>query len=224
MNVVSSAPGNAGAKVEDDDITLILQMADRKSNPSDAEAALEVFFKRHHRLFKGFAEKRNFRSLGLDPEDFVLRTFHRAYDKAGTFNAPAGLTSEEALKKVQAWLFEIAKNEFLMELRKGLNKCEETWDPALLAPPDDERLEEDRQLIGKAAGVRTFLDSLPEADRQLLETSMIFFDYRAKKALIPEDILQGLADTLATTPEGIKQKRKRLLQKLKEYLETMQKL
>ena len=124
------------------------------------------------------------------------------------------------MKKVQAWLFEIAKNEFLMELRKGLNQSEETMDPDLLSPPNREDIEEEEHVLtGKAAAVRTFLDGLPEGDRQLLETSMNFYDYKARKAVIPEDILEGLANALATTPEGIKQKRKRLLQRLKEHLE-----
>lgn len=216
----SSAQGQMKAKAEDDDLSLILRMANRDCDRPDAEAALEVFFNRHHRLFKAFAERNNYRSLGFDPEDFVLRTFHRAFDKADTFDAPASLPAEVMLKKVQAWLFQIAKNEFLMELRKGLNQSEETRDPELLLPPNREDIEE-HPLSGKAAAVRTFLDRLPEGDRQLLETSMNFYDYKAKKVVMPEDILQGLANALATTPEGIKQKRKRLLQRLKEHLENM---
>lgn len=215
----SSAPGQSRAKVEDDDVSLILRMADKGNDRPGAEAALEAFFERHHRLFKAFAERNNYRSLGFDPEDFVLRTFHKAFDKADTFEAPSGLPPETMRKKVQAWLFQIAKNEFLMELRTGLNQSEETRDPDLMLPPNREDIEE-HPLTGKAAAVRTFLDHLPEGDRQLLETSMNFYDYKAKKAVIPEDILQGLANALATTPEGIKQKRKRLLQKLKEHLEN----
>jgi DNA-directed RNA polymerase specialized sigma24 family protein len=235
------------ANAEDDDVSLILRMADKDSDWAGAEAALVIFFDRHHRLLKGFAEKNNYRSLGFDPENFVLQTFHKAFEKAGTFDAPADLSPEQLQRKVRSWLFEIAKNEFLMEFRKGLNKSEETRDPSLLLPP--EPLDQDETdagkptlnenqaqspltqmphfgedgeepvLTGKAAAVRTFLDGLPEGDSQLLVTSMNFYDYKAKRVVIPKDILQGLANALATTPEGIKQKRKRLLQKLKEYLE-----
>jgi RNA polymerase sigma factor (sigma-70 family) len=234
------------AKTEEDDVSLILRMSCKDSDPVDAEAALVIFFRRHHQLLKGFAEKNKYRSLGFDPEDFTIRAFHKAFEKAGTFDAPSGLTPERLLKKVQAWLFEIAKNEFLMEFRKGLNQSEETRDPDLLRPPDQGDIGEDEPddcskratgqlgehmpppdqdsfepvLKGKAAAVRTFLDGLSDGERQLLETSMNFFDYKANKVLIPEDILRGLANALATTPEGIKQKRKRLLQKLKEHLES----
>jgi len=219
-SLTSSAEGQSRAKVEDDDVSLILRMACKDSDREDAEAALVIFFNRHHRLLKAFAERNNYRSLGFDPEDFVLRTFQKAFDNADTFEAPTGLSPERLLKKVQAWLFEIAKNEFLMELRKGLNQSEEIMDPDLLSPPNREDIEEEEHVLtGKAAAVRTFLDGLPEGDRQLLETSMNFYDYKARKAVIPEDILEGLANALATTPEGIKQKRKRLLQRLKEHLE-----
>ncbi len=207
-------------KVEEDDLSLILRMADKTSDWEGAEAALVIFFNRHHRLLKGFAEKNNYRSLGFDPENFVLQTFHKAFEKAGTFDAPADLSPEQLQRKVRSWLFKIAKNEFLMEFRKGLNKSEEMRDPELMLPPDEDELEEEKGgLTGKAASVRMFLDGLTEGDRQLLETSMNFYDYKARKVVIPEDILKGLANALATTPEGIKQKRKRLLQKLKEYLE-----
>lgn len=220
MSLTSSAEGQLGAKVEDDDFSLILRMADKDSDWAGAEAALVVFFNRHHRLLKGFAEKNNYRSLGFDPENFVLQTFHKAFEKAGTFDAPADLSPEHLQGKVRSWLFEIAKNQFLMEFRRGLNKSEETRDPELMLPPDEDELEEDKGVLtGKAAAVRTFLDGIPEGDRQMLETSMNFYDYKARKVVIPEDILKGLARALATTPEGIKQKRKRLLQKLKEYLE-----
>jgi len=228
MSLMSSTEGQLKAKVEDDDVSLILRMADKNSNPKDAEAALVIFFSRHHRLLKAFTERNKYQSLGFDPEDFVLRTFHKAFDKADTFDAPPNLSPERLLKRVQAWLFQIAKNEFFMELRKGLNKFEETMDPGHMLSPDQEDLNQQvgdvegaaPVLTGKAAAVRTFLDKLPEGDRQLLETSFNFYDNNARKVVIPEDILKGLANALATTPEGIKQKRKRLLQKLKEHLEN----
>jgi RNA polymerase sigma factor (sigma-70 family) len=178
----SSAKEQKEAATEDD-LSLILRMADKEGHPQDAEDALAVFFCRHHPLLKGFAEQNNFRSLGFDPEDFVLQTFQKAYDRIGTFDAPAGISPDQLRKKVQSWLFEIAKNEFLMELRKGLNQSEETRDPALMAPSlEEEAADEAPELTGRAAAVRTFLDGLPEGDRQLLETSMNFYDFKLKKA------------------------------------------
>jgi RNA polymerase sigma factor (sigma-70 family) len=217
----SSAEGQFRAKAEDDDLSLVLRMGDKETNREDAEAALATFFARHQKPLLAFANRNCFRTLGIDPEDFVIRTFQRAYDKIDKFDAPSGCSPEGFTSKLKAWLFQIAKNEFLMELRTGTNQNEETKDPDLLPPPNSDDAElEMPPLTGQAAAVRTFIDSLPEGDRQLLETSMNFYDYKARKVVIPTDILAGLARALATTPEGIKQKRKRLLQKLKEYLEN----
>ena len=217
-SITSSAEGQVCAKAEDDNLSLILRMADKESDRASAESALATFFARHHPLLKGFAERNKFQSLGFDPEDYVLRTFQKAYERAGTFDAPANLSVEGLEKKIRSWIFEIAKNEFLMELRKGLNQSEETADPDELQPPNPEDMEEN-PLSAKAAAVRTFLERLPDDDRQLLETSMNFYDYKAKKVVIPQDILRGLAHAIGTTPEGLKQRRKRLFQKLKEHME-----
>ncbi len=207
----------AEEKAEEDDVSLILLMADKEINQDAAEAALATFFSRHQGVLKGFAIKNKFQTLGFDPDDFVLQTFEKVYERAGQFDAPSGLSPEALEKKVRAWIFEIAKNEFFMELRKLASKTEETTDPDLLPPPDNM---EELILTGKAAAVRTFLDALPEDDRQLLETSMNFYDHIAKRVAIPADILAGLAMALRTTSEGLKQRRKRLLRKLKEHLET----
>lgn len=165
--------------------------------------------------------------MGWNPEDFVLRTFEKAFEKAGSFNGPSGLSPDKLRLKIQAWLFQIAKNEFLMEFRRPERKQE--------APTEKEREEAEAQislaekaperfdlqvLQSKKAAVRTFLEALPEADREMLVISMNFYDFKTGKAHIPDDILEGLADSMGTTPESIKTKRARLLRKLEEHLET----
>ena len=210
-----------------DDMDLLLRMTFKDENREDAEAALAEFFRRYQTTLIGFAEKSGFRALGWSPDDFVLRTFEKAFEKAGSFGAPSGLPPDKLRLKIQAWLFQIAKNEFLMAFRKPERKQE--------APTEKERTEAEAQvplpeksperfdvqaLQGKKAAVRTFLDALPEADREMLVISMNFFDFKTGKVHIPDDILKGLAESMGTTPESIKTKRGRLLRKLEEYLET----
>ena len=210
-----------------DDMDLLLRMTFKDENREDAEAALAEFFRRYQTTLLGFAEKSSFRALGWSPDDFVLRTFEKAFEKAGSFGAPSGLPPDKLRLKIQAWLFQIAKNEFLMEFRKPERKQE--------APTEKERAEAEAQaplpeksperfdvqaLQGKKAAVRTFLDAMPEADREMLVISMNFYDFKTGKAHIPDDILKGLAESMGTTPESIKTKRGRLLRKLEEYLET----
>jgi RNA polymerase sigma factor (sigma-70 family) len=220
-----------------DDLTLLLTMADKDVNPAAADEALKEFFARHHLLLKAFAQKSKYQTLGFDVDDFVMQTFEKAYNKANQFEPGAEQDPEKVTRKVKAWLFGIMKSEFLMELRKAVNKketlseeepesqpeaqddAEESVPASQIAPTQAEQQDEDDNVREKAAVVRTFLESLPEKDRVLLETSMNFYDFKLKKAMIPKDILAGMAKALGTTPEGIKQKRKRLLESLREYVE-----
>jgi RNA polymerase sigma factor (sigma-70 family) len=222
MNLKSSADVDKQSQAENDDLSLILRMVCKDSNREDAEAALTKFFERYHKIVKAFAERNNFRSLGFDVDDFVLKTFHKAYERIETFSAETGLSTAQLEQKIKTWLFQIAKNEFLMEFRKSLNKHEETTDQDFELSDNDKDVDLDGPidppLKGKAAAVRTFLEKLPEGDRLLLETSMNFYDFMSQKCIIPKELLLGLAHALSTTPEGIKQKRKRLLRKLEEHL------
>ena len=210
-----------------DDLDLLLRMTCKDENREDAEAALAEFFRRYQTTLLSFAKSGGFRVLGWNPEDFVLRTFEKAFEKAGSFNAPSGLSPDKLRLKIQAWLFQIAKNEFLMEFRRPERKQE--------APTEKEREEAEAQISlpekaperfnlqaiqGKKAAVRTFLEALPETDREMLVISMNFYDFKTGKVHIPDDILEGLADSMGTTPESIKTKRARLLRKLEEHLET----
>lgn len=84
----------------------------------------------------------------------------------------------------------------------------------------DRGLDTARVWVVSKAAVPGFLETLPEADSEMLVISMNFYDFKTGKAHIPDDILAGLADSMGTTPESIKTKRGRLLRKLEEYLET----
>ena len=207
-----------------DDMDLLLRMTFKDENREDAEAALAEFFRRYQTTLLGFAENSGFRALGWSPDDFVLRTFEKAFEKAGSFRAPSGLSPEKLRFKIQAWLFQIAKNEFLMEFRRPERKQEaptakEREEESALPETSPERFDL-QALQSKKAAVRTFLESLPETDREMLIISMNFYDFKTSKAHIPDDILAGLAKAMGTTPESIKTKRGRLLQKLEEYLAT----
>lgn len=213
--------------VETDDISLLLMMGDKHNDPDSAEMALREFFRRYQAPLLFFAERSGFLALGWAPDDFVLLTFERAYHKIHLFDPPSGLPPEELGLKIKSWLFQVAKNEFLMEFRKPQRKQE--------APTLEELAEEEKkaalpkkvmerfsfnQIQEKKAAVRTFLEGLPKPDRELLVISMNFYDFQARKVIIPEDILDGLADSMGTTPESIKTKRARLMRRLEEYIEN----
>lgn len=214
MRAIESLKEQSPAGAVDDDESLMLRMLDRDSDPVGAEEALAKFFERHHLHLKSFAEKSGFRTLGFDPEDFVLKTFTKVFTQASQFRAPRLASPEEFTRKVRNWIFEIARNEFLMELRKRANHLELVVDQEPTPPETVENL----QLSDRAAAVRTFIENLPEKDRVLMVISMNFFDSTQGRSCIPSDILAGLAESLQTTPEGLKQRRKRIVKQLKNYL------
>ncbi len=212
---------------ETDDISLLLMMGDKSNNPEAAEIALNEFFRRYQRPLLYFAKRNGFRALGWGPDDFVTRTFQKAYAKIHLFDPTPGLSQEDIELEIHCWLFEIAKNEFLMEFRKPARKHEAPVEKELAEEQNKTSLPETaterfsfEQLKEKKAAVRTFLDGLSEPDRELLVISMNFYDFQARKSIIPEDILDGLASSMGTTPENIKTKRARLMRKLKEHIEN----
>jgi RNA polymerase sigma-70 factor (ECF subfamily) len=89
-------------------------------------------------------------------EDVTALAFERAFRKSGKFDARRGTE--------RAWLFGIARNAALDELRKRKRTAALAADPADVAPEPDEEM--DRAL--RRAAVRTALAELPSRDRELI--------------------------------------------------------
>src|SRR4051812_22273426 len=89
-------------------------------------------------------------------EDVTALAFERAFRKSRSFDARRG--SE------RAWLFGIARNAALDELRKRKRSAALTTEPADVAPGPDEEM--DRAL--RRAAVRTALAELPPRERELV--------------------------------------------------------
>jgi RNA polymerase sigma-70 factor (ECF subfamily) len=89
-------------------------------------------------------------------EDVTALAFERAFRKSGKFDSRRG--SE------RAWLFGIARNAALDELRKRKRSAALAAEPEDAAPGPDEEM--DRAL--RRAAVRTALAGLPPRDRELI--------------------------------------------------------
>ena len=89
-------------------------------------------------------------------EDVTALAFERAFRKRKSFNPARG--SE------RAWLFGIARNAALDELRRGKRTAHLAAEPEAVSPAPDEELE--RTL--RRAAVRTALAELPARDRELI--------------------------------------------------------
>jgi RNA polymerase sigma-70 factor, ECF subfamily len=89
-------------------------------------------------------------------EDVTAVAFERAYRRRGKYDAGRGTQ--------RAWLFGIARNAALDELRRSRRTAALATDPPTVTPGPDEEL--DRAL--RRAAVRTALAGLPPRDRELI--------------------------------------------------------
>jgi RNA polymerase sigma factor (sigma-70 family) len=89
-------------------------------------------------------------------EDVTAAAFERAFRRSRTYDARRG--SE------RAWLFGIARNAALDELRKRLRSAVLAGDPAATAPAPEEELDH----AERRAAVRAALAGLPARDRELI--------------------------------------------------------
>jgi RNA polymerase sigma-70 factor (ECF subfamily) len=89
-------------------------------------------------------------------EDVTAQAFERAFRKARTYDPGKG--------GARAWLFGIARNAALDELRRGKRSAALVTEPADAAPGPDEAAE---RALDRAA-VRTALAGLPPRDREVI--------------------------------------------------------
>src|SRR5215208_4391842 len=99
--------------VPDSDAELLAAIAARTTDPNARSRAQAVFYSRHVRYLYGVLQRDAYKLLrvaGIGPEDLVQETFHRAFERARTFNA-GGITDAEHLRRrTRAWLGRIALN------------------------------------------------------------------------------------------------------------------
>ena len=89
-------------------------------------------------------------------EDVTALAFERAFRKRKSFNAERG--------SQRAWLFGIARNAALDELRRGKRTATLVAEPEDVSPAPDEELEHTL----RRAALRTALAELPARDRELI--------------------------------------------------------
>lgn len=90
-------------------------------------------------------------------EDVTALTFERAYRRRGGF--------DEARGARRAWLFGIARNAALDELRRRRRQASLVVDPAAV---DREAADDDGEVLLRRTAVRTALAQLPARERELI--------------------------------------------------------
>jgi RNA polymerase sigma-70 factor (ECF subfamily) len=162
-------------------------------------SCLGTLFERHHKaLYQFCLQIVRQRALA---EDVVQDTFMKVLNKAGTFRGDGSF---------KAWLFNIARNEALNQLRTASRRKTTPADPATL----DHELVDNRSAEQSASGceavaaVQRALDRLPAAAREVIWLGRFEFDG-----------YDDLATALGCTPSTARVRMHRAMKQLSRVLE-----
>jgi RNA polymerase sigma-70 factor, ECF subfamily len=122
--------------------------------PSDAEAAFEELYRSSRDdVFAYVSGLLHDRSAA---EDVTAAAFERAYRRSSSFNPSRGT--------MRAWLFGIARNAALDELRRRKRHVEMTSEPEAEATP----AEEEAEVAMRRAALRQAMEKLSARERELV--------------------------------------------------------
>ncbi len=200
------------------DAELLGVVAKRGDDPAGSRVAQAAFYRRHVRYLYGvlLRHKHNLLPLaGLSAEDLAHETFHRAFERAATFEAGDGLDADRERMRARAWLGRIATNL----LTDHLHRLREVSATPYLERVTCAAIDEDAppSQSPRALLVAQGMEQLTERERDVLRVSALH--YRAgDHQRLPNDVSAELASRWATTNENIRAIRVRAMKKLKAFL------
>jgi RNA polymerase sigma factor (sigma-70 family) len=202
------------------DEDLLVYMTMRGDDPSASEEAWAEFYRRHRGYLYGVCCRLTHGVMDTSgASDIVQDTFIRVFEKAGTFDG-GGMTDPEVLRRrARKWLGRIAHNIFIDILRGRDGATEEPIDEQSLGgePEKDQAsvaASAERELLDEA------IDSLSERKQLVLRTTFQYYQPGKKNQRLPNHVAEGLAKTLKTTSDNIRQLRHRALQDINRYIKA----
>ena len=191
-----------------------------------AREALRILHGRYYaylvRILERFAESVG--TVVIDPEEFTLRTFKKAFQVAGEFRDLSGGDADKAQAQVKCWLGKIARNLARDELDRlsrrnkhvELVVLDETHDiPEAPSDVDDATPTEPRAL----AALEDTLATLKPEERDILITYGSFGFPTENGRELPRDVREALERRTGYERSTIRQKWRRLSIRLKSELE-----
>jgi RNA polymerase sigma factor (sigma-70 family) len=207
------------AYASDTDADLLVYMAMKDEDPGAAREAWAEFYTRHAGYLQAVCQRAYGDLLGGDTGvgDLVAESFRRAFDRAHQFTAVDAAGPDDLRRRVRAWLGRIAQRLFQDALRSrrrlGLVHVEaEDWDripaPEPAAVPDLARVER----------VCQALSQLSDREQRVLRVTFQWYRPGQTQQRLPSEVVDGLAEALETTPENLRQIRRRALEKVRASL------
>jgi RNA polymerase sigma factor (sigma-70 family) len=203
------------------DADLLLYMSMAADDSAAATAAWEEFYRRHVDYLYAVSLRAFGPLLGGEPgvADLVADTLKRAYERAGTFNDGGIADHEKLRRRTRAWLGRIAQRLAMTALRDQarlpVRSIEpEQWQQIAEEPEDTgNHTNEDQR-----AALKQALSDLSEKEQLVLRVTFQWYRMNSEHQRLPEHVCAELAASLQTTPENLRQIRRRALQKLTKVL------
>lgn len=218
------------AQESDAGLMLIIGAAS-SSSPGDqalAREALRIVHERHYGYLVGilgrFAESVG--TVVIDPEEFALRTFRKAFQVANEFCDDSGGNAAKAGAQVRGWLGRIASNLARDELRK-VNRRREHIQVVVLdethdVPEPPSNVSDNTPTEPKAlAALEGTLATLKPEERDILITYALFGFPTENGRELPQVDREALELRTGYERSNIRQKWRRLSLRLKSDLEPL---
>ena len=212
-------PSDGGELAGETDGDLLVFMAMEADSLGCARAAWEVFYSRHVEYLYRVCLRAYGDLLGGEAGvgDLVAEVFRLAYENARKFD-PAGITDGDRLRlRVRAWLGWVARRIVQDTLRsrgrmptQGLELG--TWQQVAYVEKPTSKPSARQELVRRA------IESLGEREQLVIRTTLQWYRPEKQHQRLPNDIASELANTLVTTPENLRQIRRRAMRKIADYL------
>jgi DNA-directed RNA polymerase specialized sigma24 family protein len=197
-------------------------MSMASDDPAGARCAWGLFYSRHVAYLWAVCSRAYADLLGGEAgvADLVAETFRRAFERAETFDARDVTEPQRQQRLVRAWLGRIAQRlaQDVLRGRGRLNArtlSPEQWQEVGAAPIRDE---EDSPATGDVALVREALGVLSDKEQLVLRVTMQWYRPGDEHQRLPNAVASDLAATLRTTPENLRQIRRRAMRKIHDYV------
>ncbi len=207
----------------DDD--LLQYMAWKVESPQHARAAWEAFYNRHFAFVFAALRKQFLGRSSLDEgliRDLTVDVFAKVYAQCCESFSPTGGTKEMQSRCVRAWVMKIATNLVNDWFRANLDDemSEVSLDHECLPqiPAREEASEVETPCnTSDVALMRRLLDSLSQRERDVLIKLAEKYDLKnGRRRRLSESEVNELAKAMNTTPENVRQIRRRALKWLAE--------
>jgi DNA-directed RNA polymerase specialized sigma24 family protein len=206
---------------DDSNADLLVYMSMVRDDRVNARAAFAEFYGRHVDWVCAIVKRLPaIRMVSpADAADIVQDTFLHAYNGASTFIPKAAANSDSERRRVRAWLGGIAKKVILQHLvGLGLLAGVEEIDVEAASAADCS--------TGAASALvlkaRDELDRLDERDKDIVLSWLYEYKPGSKNQRISNAGSQALAARWNTSPENIRQRRKRIFDQLRATLQPGQ--